>query len=155
MVGQFLYALDAPATFQRDQKAGDVGLADIKVSEIAVISPDRLVILERISRTTKIYQVTLSPRYDVPAAHMGSGPARHLNNRVPLQCNRMIFRSLRSHWCSRQMMRRRWIAIWRDLSCSRRTNFSSSLTTISGSRARARGFGASNSQYRLHRPPAS
>ena len=60
----------APGTFLRDQKAGDVALADVKVSEIAVIGPDRLVILERISRTTKLYQVTLSPQYHVPAEHM-------------------------------------------------------------------------------------
>ena len=70
LVGQFLYPLDAPATFLRDQQAGDVELTDVKVSEIAVIGPDRLIILERISRTTKLYQVTLSPRYHVAAAHM-------------------------------------------------------------------------------------
>ena len=70
LVGQFLYPLDAPETFLRDQKAGDVELADVKVSEIAVTGPDRLIILERISRTTKLYQVTLSPRYHVPAVHM-------------------------------------------------------------------------------------
>ena len=54
---QFLYPLDEPATFLRDQKAGDVALSDVKVSEVAVIGPDRLLILERISRTTKIYEV--------------------------------------------------------------------------------------------------
>ena len=70
LVGQFLYPLDAPATFLRDQQAGDVELTDVKVSEIAVIGPDRLIILERISRTTKLYQVTLSPRHHVPAAHI-------------------------------------------------------------------------------------
>ena len=67
---QFLYPLDDPATFLRDQKAGSVELSDVKVSEIAVIGPDRLLILERISRITKIYQVTLSARFTVPAAHM-------------------------------------------------------------------------------------
>ena len=67
---QFLYPLDAPATFLRDQKAGDVAMSDVKVSEIAVIGPDRLLILERISRTTKIYEVKLSTRFAVPAAHM-------------------------------------------------------------------------------------
>ncbi|MEQ1719260.1 MAG: esterase-like activity of phytase family protein [Hyphomicrobium sp.] len=67
---QFLYPLDAPATFLRDQKAGDVAMSDVKVSEIAVIGPDRLLILERISRTTKIYEVKLSNRFIVPPAHM-------------------------------------------------------------------------------------
>lgn len=70
LIGQFLYPLDAPATFLQDQKAGDVELTDVKVSEITVTGPDRLLILERISRTTKLYQVTLSPRYHVAAAHM-------------------------------------------------------------------------------------
>ncbi len=67
---QFLYPLDAPETFLRDQEAGDVELSDVKVSEVAVIGPGRLLILERISRTTKIYRVDLSPRLAVLAAHM-------------------------------------------------------------------------------------
>ena len=67
---QFLYPLDEPATFRRDQEAGDATLSDVKVSEIAVIGLDRLLVLERISRTTKLYQVNLSPRFAVPAAHM-------------------------------------------------------------------------------------
>ncbi len=70
MVAQFLYPLDAPATFLRDQEAGDVALSDVKVSEVAVIGPDRLLVLERISRTTKINEVTLSARFALPAAHM-------------------------------------------------------------------------------------
>ena len=72
MVGQFIYPLDAPATFLRDQKAGNVELSDVKVSEIAVIGPDRLLVLERISRTTKIYQVDLRPRFAVSAMHMNA-----------------------------------------------------------------------------------
>ncbi len=67
---QFLYPLDAPATFLRDQKAGKVELSDVKVSEIAAIGPDRLLVLERISRTTKIYEVKLGARLSIPAAHM-------------------------------------------------------------------------------------
>lgn len=72
IVGQFIYPLDAPATFLRDQKAGNVELSDVKVSEIAVIGPDRLLVLERISRTTKIYQVDLRPRFAVSAMHMNA-----------------------------------------------------------------------------------
>ncbi len=56
---QFLYPLDKPATFLRDQKAGDVAPSDVKVSEVAVIGPDRLLVLERISQTTKLYKVEL------------------------------------------------------------------------------------------------
>ena len=67
---QFLYPLDEPASFLRDREAGNVEFSDVKVSEIAVTGPDRLLVLERISRTTKIYRVDLSPRLAVPAAHL-------------------------------------------------------------------------------------
>lgn len=70
MAAQFLYPLDAPETFLQDQSAGDVEPEDVKVSEAAVIGPDRLIVLERISRTTKIYRVDLNPRYRLPVAHM-------------------------------------------------------------------------------------
>ncbi|MFZ4809527.1 MAG: esterase-like activity of phytase family protein [Hyphomicrobiaceae bacterium] len=67
---QFLYPLDSPETFARDAAAGPVEASDIKVSEIAVLGPDRLLVLERISRTTKIYRVDLTPALAVPGAHM-------------------------------------------------------------------------------------
>ncbi len=67
---QFAYPLDEPASFLRDREAGNVEFSDVKVSEVAVIGSGRLLILERISRTTKIYRVDLSPRFSVPAAHM-------------------------------------------------------------------------------------
>jgi hypothetical protein len=67
---QYLYPLDEPATFLRDQKAGHVAQSDVKVSEVAVIGLDRLLVLERISRTTKLYEVELGPRFAAPAAHM-------------------------------------------------------------------------------------
>ena len=70
VAAQFLYPLDEPETFVRDRKAGEVELNDIKVSEAAAIGLDRLLILERISRTTKIYRVDLAPRLEVPAVHM-------------------------------------------------------------------------------------
>ncbi len=35
-----------------------------------MIGPDRLLVLERISRTTKIYRVDLSQRFAVPPPHM-------------------------------------------------------------------------------------
>ena len=49
VAAQFLYPLDEPASFQRDQEAGEVELTDIKVSEAAAIGLDRLLVLERIS----------------------------------------------------------------------------------------------------------
>ena len=70
VVAQFLYPLDEPASFQGDQEAGEVEFTDVKVCEAAAIGLDRLLILERISRTTKIYRVHLAPRFTVPAPHL-------------------------------------------------------------------------------------
>jgi len=58
------------AAFQGDHEAGEVELTDVKVCEAAGIGLDRLLILERISRTTKIYRVHLAPRFIVGAAHL-------------------------------------------------------------------------------------
>ena len=70
VAAQFLYPLDDPVSFQGDHEAGEVELTDVKVCEAATIGLDRLLILERISRTTKIYRVYLAPRFIVQAAHL-------------------------------------------------------------------------------------
>lgn len=53
---------------------------DVKVSEIAVVAPDRLVIMERISRTTKIYQVKLNGGSPWRRRIWMSGRGQHLSN---------------------------------------------------------------------------
>lgn len=70
---QFLYPLDAPETFQRDRALGPFGREDIKVSELAAIGPDRLLVLERGSATTKICSVDLDPACALPAEHLDMG----------------------------------------------------------------------------------
>ena len=70
VAAQFLYPLDDPASFRGDEKAGDVELTDVKVCEAATTGLDRLLVLERISRTTKIYRVHLAPRFAVPVEYL-------------------------------------------------------------------------------------
>lgn len=70
MAAQFLYPLDKPKSFERDEIAGDVERSDIKVSEAAAIGREQLLVLERISRTTKIYRVQLRSRDAVPSEHL-------------------------------------------------------------------------------------
>ena len=45
-------------------------MTDVKVCEAAAIGLDRLLILERISRTTKVYSVRLDNRLTVAASHL-------------------------------------------------------------------------------------
>jgi hypothetical protein len=69
-LAQHLYPLDPPETFRRDGEAGPVAWADLKVSEMTRIGPDRLLVLERGSATTKLYAVALRPEDALPPEHM-------------------------------------------------------------------------------------
>ena len=57
---QYLYPLDDPATFLRDEEAGKLDRSDLKISELVALSDDALLVLERGSQTTKLYRVRLS-----------------------------------------------------------------------------------------------
>ncbi|HEY0626304.1 MAG TPA: esterase-like activity of phytase family protein [Allosphingosinicella sp.] len=66
---QYLYPLDPSQTFRRDVAKEDVKLCDVKVSEILHIGEDTLLVLERISATTKLYRVKLSSGCALPQEH--------------------------------------------------------------------------------------
>ena len=69
LLAQYLYELDEPDSFRRDVAEGPVQRSDIKVSEMACVGGDRLLILERASQTTKLYLVELGKEREVPAEH--------------------------------------------------------------------------------------
>ena len=58
-LAEHFYPFDAPETFRRDAAAGPVGPEDLKISEAVSLGGDQLLVLERISRTSKLYRVTL------------------------------------------------------------------------------------------------
>jgi hypothetical protein len=58
-LAEHFYPFDAPETFRRDAEAGPVGPDDLKISEAVSLGGDQLLVLERISRTSKLYRVTL------------------------------------------------------------------------------------------------
>lgn len=61
-LAEHFYPLDAPETFRRDAEAGPVGTDDLKISEAVSLGGDQLLVLERISATSKLYRVTLNAR---------------------------------------------------------------------------------------------
>jgi hypothetical protein len=65
---EYIYPLDEPDTFLRDAGWGKVERSDIKISEIVLTPKGDLLVLERISQSTKIYHVTLSPFNIAPRA---------------------------------------------------------------------------------------
>lgn len=69
VAAQYLYPLDPPERFRRDCAKGDLALNDIKVSEIATLGEDGLLVLERGSETTKIYRVHLDTANELPREH--------------------------------------------------------------------------------------
>lgn len=69
VAAQYAYLLDPPETFRRDAEAGPVAARDRKICELAWIGEDRLLVLERMSRSGKIYRVDLSG-CELPQAHL-------------------------------------------------------------------------------------
>lgn len=57
--GEYLYPFDAPSSFARDAKRRELDAGDLKICELVWVGKDRLIVLERISHTAKIYLVSL------------------------------------------------------------------------------------------------
>ncbi len=68
LLAEFIYPLDRAKSFQRDADAGDVKRDDLKVSEMIWTPSGDVLMLERISHSTKIYRVRLSPETAAPPA---------------------------------------------------------------------------------------
>lgn len=60
VVGEYVYLLDKPDSFYGDNEKKPRKQHDVKISEMTAVDTDRLVVLERISKTTKFYQVNVN-----------------------------------------------------------------------------------------------
>jgi hypothetical protein len=69
---EFAYPFDAPSSFTADAAASDVGIDDLKICELAAVSNNRLLVLERISKSARIYRVELSGGTRLPKTLMFS-----------------------------------------------------------------------------------
>ncbi len=69
VAAQYVYPFDRPSSFARDAQAGPVKRRDLKICEAVCVGPDRLLVLERISSTAKVYLVELSGP-GAPAHHL-------------------------------------------------------------------------------------
>jgi hypothetical protein len=70
VAAQFLYPLDPPETFARDRAKGALDWGDLKISEVAALPDNSLLVLERASETTKIYRIVPSAEYELRAEHL-------------------------------------------------------------------------------------
>lgn len=61
MLAEHRYPFDAPETFLRDAADGAVGPGDLKIGDALWLDEDRLLVLERISLSSKLYLARLNP----------------------------------------------------------------------------------------------
>ncbi|RLL53262.1 esterase-like activity of phytase family protein [Mariprofundus sp. EBB-1] len=57
VVGEYVYQLDLPATFSADATTVQ---SNVKLSEMVATGLDQLIVLERVSNTTKLYRINLA-----------------------------------------------------------------------------------------------
>lgn len=62
IVGEYVYQLDDPQTFSADPSDKQ---NDPRLSELLALGPDRLLVLERTEKTTKLYEVLLAGATDI------------------------------------------------------------------------------------------
>jgi len=60
LIGEFVYKMDKPETFIKDNAKKERKQNDVKISEMVGLSEDKLIVLERISASTKLYEIDLS-----------------------------------------------------------------------------------------------
>lgn len=73
LLHEYAYPLDPPESFRRDAAAGPVARADVKVSEMTVLPDGGLLVLERITLSTKLYRVDLDAARALPPAVAAAG----------------------------------------------------------------------------------
>ncbi len=83
VAAQFIYPFDAPGTFARDRQHGDVAWSDLKIGDAAALGPDRLLVLERVSHTSKIHVVALDMACALPEAHLDARTRPTLEQMTP------------------------------------------------------------------------
>lgn len=69
LLGQWAYRLEEPAQFRRDAAEDTVKPSDVKVSELTRIDEERLLVLERVSHSTKLFVIRLDPALRLPDEH--------------------------------------------------------------------------------------
>jgi hypothetical protein len=70
VTAQYLYPFDPAESFRRDNAKAPIGRSDLKVSELTFIGEDRLLVLERASETTKLYEVRPGAADELAPEHL-------------------------------------------------------------------------------------
>lgn len=68
MVGEYVYILDLPTSFPADNQKKKRKQSDVKISEMHWIAPNKLLVLERIAKSTKFYEIDLAAATNILAS---------------------------------------------------------------------------------------
>ena len=60
MVGEYVHVIDPPASFVADNEKRKRKQSNVKISELKWLAPNKLLVLEHISKSTKLYQIDLT-----------------------------------------------------------------------------------------------
>lgn len=95
VLAEYLYRLDEAGSFRGDNGRMARDQHDVRISEVAAVGPDRLIVLERINRTAKFYRIDLStslplpPRFDdektVPSLEQLGATELEANGIIPVE----------------------------------------------------------------------
>jgi len=89
---QFFYPFDDTSTFARDRAAGSNHADDLKLCELQALDDTRLLVLERITHTSKVYIATLDDGLSPPPSSLETGaPLSASDHGVSLITKRLIF----------------------------------------------------------------
>lgn len=66
VVGQYLYQLDSPQRFRSDSEIRERARHEVKVAEIVALGEDRLLVLERIEKSSRFFTITLDEANRIP-----------------------------------------------------------------------------------------
>ncbi|MGV6818593.1 MAG: choice-of-anchor I family protein [Thiotrichales bacterium] len=66
-IKEYLYQIDLPDTYNKDNESKTRKQKDVKVSEMTALEDGTILVLERISKTTKLYRVDFDAATPVPA----------------------------------------------------------------------------------------
>ena len=69
-IQEYLYKIDLPGSFLKDNESKTRKQKDVKVSEMVAVENDKLIVLERISTTTKLYTIDLSTQTPLDAKYL-------------------------------------------------------------------------------------
>ena len=87
LLGEYVYPLDPPESFRRDNAEGPVARDDIKLAELQLDGSGGLLVMERVTASTKIYRVGLPEALRAPPtlADPATRPTLEQQSRAELQ----------------------------------------------------------------------